>query len=137
MLLRRGGCLYLTTPNFDSLSRRIMGPNWRAIEYPEHLNLFTARSLDRLLVSAGLSRVEVHTTGLSPTDISAGLGAARAKPSGTGGAAGGHGRAASADCRVRARVASSPVLERAIHVVNAALSWLRLGDTIKALYRLP
>lgn len=127
-LLRPGGVLYLTTPNFDSLSRRVAGPRWRAIEYPEHLNLFTPATLDGLLTRAGLVRADVRTTGLSPADIRAGLRrkqrAASAEP-------------AARDERLRAQVASSPRLGRGVDAANAALSLFRLGDTIKALYRLP
>ena len=128
-LLRPGGCLYITTPNFDSLSRRITGPRWRAIEYPEHLSLFTARSLDHLTGAEGLSGVETRTTGISPTDIWAGLSpACEEQPDSTGGS--------SADAQVRERVAGSRRLERGVELANAALSRFGLGDTIKALYRL-
>ena len=128
-LLRPGGCLYLTTPNFDSLSRRMTGPRWRAIEYPEHLTLFTSRTLDPLLAGAGMSRVEVRTTGISPADL---WNALRPRRGAQAGASGG----ASVDSHVRAGVARSTALERAVHLVNAGLSKFGLGDTIKALYQL-
>jgi 2-polyprenyl-3-methyl-5-hydroxy-6-metoxy-1,4-benzoquinol methylase len=129
-LLRPGGALYLTTPNFNSLTRRITGPNWRVIEYPEHLNLFTPRTLDRLLTAVDLSKRELRTTGVSPTDIRAGLRPARAADV-SAGATGGR------DERLRSQVASSPALDRAVGAVNAALSRFGLGDTIKALYQRP
>ena len=129
-LLRRGGCLYLTTPNFNSLSRRITGPRWRSIEYPEHLTLFTSDTLDRLLAGAGLSKVEMRTTGISPADIWAGLKRAPAQQFRTGGSA-------RVDSQLRAGVARSPMLERAVDFANAALARSGLGDTIKALYQLP
>src|SRR3954452_364817 len=97
-LLRPGGALYLTTPNFNSLSRRVVGPRWRAIEYPEHLNLFTPRTLDGLLTRAGLTKADLRTTGISPADIRAGLRPAKATdgPSGDSG---------SRDAQLRSQVA--------------------------------
>lgn len=129
-LLRRGGCVYLTTPNFGSISRRITGPRWRAIEYPEHLSLFTPESLDRLLASIGFAKLELQTTGISPSDIRAGLRPGREHRSGDGDGG------ASGDQQVRERVAGSAGLERAVRAVNAALTRSGLGDTIKALYQL-
>ena len=129
-LLRRGGCVYLTTPNFNSLSRRIAGPRWRAIAYPEHLNLFTPGSLHQLLTRAGLLKEDLRTTGLSPADIRAGL-----RPAGA--AAVSAESPAGRDERLRSSVARSPLLDRGVAVVNSALSLAGLGDTIKALYRLP
>jgi 2-polyprenyl-3-methyl-5-hydroxy-6-metoxy-1,4-benzoquinol methylase len=128
-LLRRGGCLYLTTPNFNSLSRRIIGPRWRVIEYPEHLALFTSRTLDQLLATGGLSRLDMWTTGISPTDIWSGLTRAGERPSCTGGSA-------DFDRRIRGGMARSPTFELAVQFVNSALSRSGLGDTIKALYQL-
>ena len=120
----------MTTPNFDSLSRRLTGPRWRAIEYPEHLNLFTSHTLDRLLAADGLSKLEVKTTGIHPADLWAGLKPRREAEQPSSGVG------VSVDSRVRARAASSPAVQRAIQLVNATLSRLGLGDTIKALYRL-
>lgn len=78
-LLRRGGALYLTTPNFNALTRRLLRSRWRVIEYPEHLNLFTPQTLHRLLSSVGFRRLSLTTTGISPSDIQAGLRSARTK----------------------------------------------------------
>jgi 2-polyprenyl-3-methyl-5-hydroxy-6-metoxy-1,4-benzoquinol methylase len=126
-LLRPGGCLYLTTPNFASLSRRLTGAKWRAIECPEHLTLFTPRTLDYLLTSAGLERMTLTTTGISPSDLRAGLRSTRPEPS----------RRASGSCldqRLRARAESSRMAELTLHGINLVLSRLGVGDTIKALY---
>lgn len=51
-VLRPGGLLYITTPNFDSLDRRILGSRWDAI-HREHLTYFTITTL--------LSAVEQNT----------------------------------------------------------------------------
>ena len=132
MLLRPGGCAYLTTPNFNSLTRRTIGARWRVIEYPEHLNYFTPSTLDRLLAGSGLTKVELKTTGISPRDISAALRRAGDGAGSTNGSS-----PQDVDARIRGQIARSPLLERTVRLVNAALSRSGLGDTIKALYRLP
>ncbi len=65
-LTRPGGSLLLTTPNFDGLSRRILGPRWRVID-PEHLGYFTPRTLKHALLSAGYSKVTVRSRTLDVT----------------------------------------------------------------------
>lgn len=57
-LLNPGGCLWLETPNLDSLGHQVYGPSWRGLEPPRHLVLFTWNSLSRVLEAAGFARVE-------------------------------------------------------------------------------
>jgi len=57
-LLRRGGFLWLETPNLDSIGHRVYGPNWRGLEPPRHFVLFTWGSLVRALEAAGFARIE-------------------------------------------------------------------------------
>jgi SAM-dependent methyltransferase len=125
-LLRPGGCLYLTTPNFNAVTRVLIGPRWRVIEYPEHLNFFTAATLDELLATAGLRRVGLRTTGIGLSDIWSAVEARRSDNA-----------CNRLDERLRAGVEGSPALDRALSAANAGLSWLRVGDTIKALYLRP
>jgi hypothetical protein len=66
-VLRARGLLYLTTPNFNSLSRRLLGSSWNIIEYPEHLCYYTPGTITALLRGRGFERVEVRTTGVSLT----------------------------------------------------------------------
>jgi 2-polyprenyl-3-methyl-5-hydroxy-6-metoxy-1,4-benzoquinol methylase len=64
-ILRSGGLLYITTPNFNSISRLMLGPRWNVIEYPEHLCYYTRSTLKRLLMQVGFEPKEAHTTGVS------------------------------------------------------------------------
>jgi 2-polyprenyl-3-methyl-5-hydroxy-6-metoxy-1,4-benzoquinol methylase len=64
-LLRTGGLFYFTTPNFNSLSRRWLGGKWKIIEYPEHLTYFTAQTAEKLVVNAGLLKLQVISTGIT------------------------------------------------------------------------
>ncbi|MBC8427202.1 MAG: class I SAM-dependent methyltransferase [Deltaproteobacteria bacterium] len=47
-VVRPGGLVYLTTPNFASLDRFVAGKDWKII-HPEHLTYFTPRTLKALV----------------------------------------------------------------------------------------
>lgn len=124
-LLRPGGALYLTTPNFNALSRRCLGAKWRVIEVPEHLFYFTTGSLQALVRRAGLEPRWVRTEGINPLEIVRGL----RQP-----------------CRTQTTAVadhSTPMLRDAAHRhpllgllkrgVNQVLRWTHSGDTLKAL----
>lgn len=68
--LRPGGLLVLSTPNFRSLSRAMLGSDWTVLSPAEHLFYFTRRSLDRLLVEEGFSAIEhpVPQPGFGPLE---------------------------------------------------------------------
>jgi len=125
-VLRDGGALYLTVPNFDSLSRRILGPRWNVIDYPEHLCYFTSKTIRSSLRRVGFVPECVATTGLSVArlrDVAADRSAELAP----------HG---SSDEQLRDAIEGSRVLTVAKALINASLSGLAAGDTIKARFRL-
>lgn len=64
-LVRVGGAVYLTTPNIDSLSRKILGPKWTAITFPDHLCYYSPTSIRFLFKRHGFSPLQVKTTGIS------------------------------------------------------------------------
>ena len=51
--VKPGGQVILSTPNFNALSRRILGRQWAVLSPAEHLYYFTEKSLARLLARAG------------------------------------------------------------------------------------
>jgi SAM-dependent methyltransferase len=55
--LRPGGFLYLLTPNFQGLARRLFHQDWLALDAPRHLNLLTPTSVRAICDSCGLLRV--------------------------------------------------------------------------------
>jgi 2-polyprenyl-3-methyl-5-hydroxy-6-metoxy-1,4-benzoquinol methylase len=56
--LTPGGTLAISTPNFDSLSRVALGPDWAVLSPLEHVYYFTEASLTRMLAAAGFPTVE-------------------------------------------------------------------------------
>ncbi|MGA3176805.1 MAG: class I SAM-dependent methyltransferase [Candidatus Acidiferrum sp.] len=54
-LLKPGGLLVLITPNAGSWGHRIYQADWRGLEPPRHLRIFTPSSLEALCRQAGLN----------------------------------------------------------------------------------
>jgi SAM-dependent methyltransferase len=53
-MLKPGGELYLTVPNFGSLESSWFGPHWSGLQVPAHLHHFTREPLRKLIEGAGL-----------------------------------------------------------------------------------
>ena len=68
-LLRKGGLVYLTTPNFNALSRHLIGAKWNVIEYPEHLSYYTPSTLKFLFEKHGFRTLKISTKGISPARL--------------------------------------------------------------------
>jgi 2-polyprenyl-3-methyl-5-hydroxy-6-metoxy-1,4-benzoquinol methylase len=56
-ILKPGGKLILFTPNSSSLSHKLFKQDWRGLEPPRHLHVFSAPNLRSLLARAGLRSV--------------------------------------------------------------------------------
>ena len=61
-VLRPGGVLVVMTPNLESVGHRRFGADWRGLEPPRHLHLFSSRSLRTCVQRAGLTVTEVRTS---------------------------------------------------------------------------
>ena len=72
-LLEDGVVVYLTTPNFGSLARRMLGESWSVI-HPEHIGYFE-RSTIRKLVSeeTGLREIRIEANNITPSTFVAWL----------------------------------------------------------------
>lgn len=133
-ILRPGGAVYITTPNFNSYSRRRLGPDWNVIEYPEHLSYYTAASLNRLMKSHGFRKKWIATTGISLTRYQSSVARVSQSP--------GAGQAAStalvgsetSDERLRTALEGSKSLQLAKRAANSLLTVTRLGDSMKGLF---
>jgi 2-polyprenyl-3-methyl-5-hydroxy-6-metoxy-1,4-benzoquinol methylase len=120
-LLRPGGALYLTTPNWSSLSRRILGARWSAIGR-DHVVYFTPRHMRRALGAAGLVPLSVTSANVQPHEILARF--RRTPPQQS---------SMERTMELRERVEASPFLAAAKATVNAFLSATGAGDTLRAL----
>jgi 2-polyprenyl-3-methyl-5-hydroxy-6-metoxy-1,4-benzoquinol methylase len=116
--LRPGGLFYCTTPNFGSLSRRLLRSRWSVIAYPEHLSYFTPLTLSSWLEHFGFAPAKVTTTGIS-------LARLRAAPA-----------ARHSDEQLRVQIEGSRALRAVKRAANAALGTTRTGDTIKGHFEL-
>jgi len=120
-LLEPRGVLYLTTPNFDSLSRAALRGEWRGIT-PDHLTLFTPGALRRCLRLAGFEPLRVATKNVDVPEILAKWRRRRAQPVAT----------FEATRSFRHAVERRPTLQALKRVVNGALRATGLGETIEA-----
>lgn len=58
-ILAPGGRCILVTPNANSLMHMLFRSDWRGLEPPRHLHVFTRGALEKLAESAGFQRVKV------------------------------------------------------------------------------
>lgn len=68
-LVRPGGLVYITTPNFNSLLRYKLKSAYNVITYPEHLSYYTPKSLSNVFKRSGFKRVKLQSTGISLTRL--------------------------------------------------------------------
>jgi SAM-dependent methyltransferase len=61
--LKEDGHLLLTTPDTGSIAARLLGTHWYYIDIVEHISLFSAANLTRLLGECGFHVVERRTFG--------------------------------------------------------------------------
>ncbi len=59
-MTKPNGLVVLSTPNFDTVYRRLMGPRWIGYQHPEHLWIFTPKTITRVLQNAGFVDVVVR-----------------------------------------------------------------------------
>jgi SAM-dependent methyltransferase len=122
-LLAAGGVLYLTTPNFNALSRRLLGKRWSSISN-EHLTYFTPTTLQRTCKRSGFEVLDLETRNISIAELSRIVPRHRASTNFQGSPS------ASPDYPVRARIESSPVLRRLKRTADRLLTAVGWGETL-------
>jgi len=123
-VLRSGGAVYISTPNFDSLLRRRLKGQYDVINYPNHLSYFTSKTLKSLFTSNGFKKESLVTNGISRTRVKTSTGKSnQAFVSET-----------SDDEILRHRIEKRWYLRGLKWVVNGLLNVFKLGDSIKATF---
>lgn len=120
-ILRNGGLVYITTPNFNSLLRYKLKGRYNVIIYPEHLSYYTPRTLTKVFEDRGFKSVRLETTGISMTRFKTSKGTSNQKII----------SAKSDDEVIRNKVDNKWYLRLAKSSVNKTLSLLGKGDTLK------
>jgi len=67
-ILKSGGLLYVTTPNYNSLMRFLLGKEWD-IFYYEHLYCFSPGNIKKLFIANGFEVVEIRCDNFYPKVI--------------------------------------------------------------------
>jgi 2-polyprenyl-3-methyl-5-hydroxy-6-metoxy-1,4-benzoquinol methylase len=121
-ILRAGGVVLLTTPNFGSLSQRLLAERWRVVD-PEHLVLFTKQGLRHVLKRTGFKPIALGSRNVDLGELVRGL-RREPRPQGLD-------RQARLDA-CRETLASRASLRLARDLANGILRLLSLGDTLEA-----
>lgn len=124
-ILRTGGVFYFTTPNFNSISRRLLQKKWSIIVYPEHLCYYTPKTADYLLKKNSFSKLKLITTGFSISRMSKVLRFQKVKKIAL----------ANTDEILRNKMEENIFLHFMKISVNALLILLKIGDTLKGFYQ--
>lgn len=120
-LLRKGGLVYCTTPNFNAVERYQLGADWNVITYPEHLSYYTPKTLKRVFAETGFKAKKVLATGVSITRIKKSQGKSdQATISAT-----------SDDEKLRNQIAGNPLLGVAKDIINWKLTLFGIGNSLK------
>lgn len=125
LFLRPKGLFYLTTPNYNSLIRILQKNQWDVFAYPEHLDYYTKRSIKSLLKAYHIQPIFIHTHGLSLSRLKAGIRHNKPKEN--------YISAVSTDEKIRVSMEKSKVSLFIKKQINAILSLLCIGDSLKVM----
>jgi len=123
-ILRKHGVVYVTTPNFNSLSRIILKAKWNVIEYPEHLCYYTRQTLTSLFRENNFKTITTSTTNISVKGLKEGLTQQGTPPI-----------ELNADEALRQRTESSVLFRTLKSSINLVLNLTGTGDALKALFQ--
>ena len=121
-LLRPGGLIFLTTPNVNSLSRWVLGPECRIFDV-EHLFYFSPATMRRQLRQAGFRVRGCWSKNLNVHEI-----LNRVRPNKQSREA-----VAAAQQELRAQLEFSPLLRTAKELVNAGVRVFGIGEELYAM----
>jgi len=120
-ILREGGLVYITTPNFNSLLRYRLKAAYNVIIYPEHLHGYTTKTLKKLFHYSGFNTLKIESTGISITRFNTSKGKSKEKFI----------SATSDDEKIRKKLEIRWQLKLVKRGINAILTALGKGDSLK------
>ncbi len=122
-LLRKGGVLYITTPNFNSISRNLLKEKWNIIGYPEHLTYYTINTINKLVKQNNFKLLSAKTTGFSISRFKQSKSINNISNNNL-----------NSDESFREKLNKKGLMFYFVNIINFFLSLFRKGDTIKVLY---
>lgn len=120
-LLRKGGLLYVTTPNFNAINRYRLKKQYDVIAYPIHLCYFTPKTLRRVANTVGFDTKKIRTTGYSITRARTSKGKSNQE----------YVSETSDDEMLRQRMENKPLLRFGKKLINGLLNLFKVGDSLK------
>jgi 2-polyprenyl-3-methyl-5-hydroxy-6-metoxy-1,4-benzoquinol methylase len=123
-LLRKGGLVYVTTPNFNSLLRYRLKSDYNIICYPEHLSYYTPKTLKKVFTRVGFKPNKIQSTGISLTRLKTSKKVSKqpfiSKESD--------------DEKIRVQIENKKHLQFLKHLVNSFLTIIGKGDSLKGFF---
>ncbi len=119
-VLRMGGAIFMTTPNYDAMTRKMMGKNWSIFQH-EHLSVFRISGLKRILDKCHFKLAWLASENISPGEIYSFY--LRKKAENT-----------DCDQKIRKVMESSFYYRWMKSTINYLLNISGCGDTIKAIF---
>jgi 2-polyprenyl-3-methyl-5-hydroxy-6-metoxy-1,4-benzoquinol methylase len=126
-LLRKGGLVYITTPNFNSLLRYRLKSDYNVIVYPEHLSYYSPKTLTNVFTLSGFKKMKVQTTGISLTRLKTSKGTSDQDYISEN----------SDDEKLRNKFEKNKLLSSVKSILNVVLSIFGVGDSLKGYYIKP
>jgi 2-polyprenyl-3-methyl-5-hydroxy-6-metoxy-1,4-benzoquinol methylase len=123
-ILRKGGAVYITTPNFNAIHRYRLKEQYDVITYPTHLSYFTRKSIKNLFQNSGLSSKRIWTTGYSFTRLRTRKGKSNQD----------YVSETSDDEMLRHRMENNPFLRAIKSIINGVLNLFKIGDSLKGIF---
>lgn len=121
-ILRKGGLVYLTTPNFNSLLRYRLKSTYNIFVFPDHLTYYTQKSLKKLFNSNGFKTYKFTCTGFSLTRLKTSNGTSNQQ----------FVSKTSEDELIRNQVEKNRLLQITKNTINFILTITSKGDSLKA-----
>lgn len=122
-MLRPGGLLFLTTPNAQSINKRLLGIDWSMVAPPEHIVIWSPSGMKHTLKRNNLSAKRIRTGGFNPIEILSRLRPRKGEEKST--------NRNEVGFALNNYFTSSSWKRMVKLIINHGLSFLSLGDSIK------